>query len=271
VFGKIYCHELAHINTDECGAPEMFTGGAKIIDIPGENGRISAESLERTIYGAGNVHHAQPATVSITQACESGTVYSLDEIRSITSVAHAHSLHMHMDGARFANAIATLGVTPAQMTWQAGIDVLSFGGTKNGCLAAEAVVFFKPELVGDFPFLQKRAGQLVSKSRFISSQFTGYLSNDVWLRNARHANAMAQRLSKGMARLPGLELAYPTESNEVFVKIPTDLIERLWAQHLSINDEELDGKAVRFVTAWNTTESQVDDLLQLIATQCEPS
>ena len=267
-FGKIFCHELAHINTDECGAPELFTGGAKLIDMPGANGRITAQALEETIYGAGNVHHAQPASVSITQACESGTVYSIEEIEAIAAVAHSHNLSMHMDGARFANALVTLGVTPAQMTWQAGIDVLSFGGTKNGCLTAEAVVFFKPELVGDFPFLQKRAGQLLSKSRFISSQFAGYLADDVWMRNARQANAMAQRLSKGLADLPGLELAYPTQSNEVFVVMPTALIDRLSATGLAINDEELDGKAVRFVAAWNTTESEVDALLAVLSEHC---
>ncbi len=267
-FGKIFCHELAHINTDECGAPELFTGGAKLIDMPGANGRITAQALEETIYGAGNVHHAQPASVSITQACESGTVYSIEEIEAIAAVAHSHNLSMHMDGARFANALVTLGVTPAQMTWQAGIDVLSFGGTKNGCLAAEAVVFFKPELVGDFPFLQKRAGQLLSKSRFISSQFAGYLADDVWMRNARQANAMAQRLSKRLADLPGLELAYPTQSNEVFVIMPAALIDRLSATGLAINDEELDGKAVRFVAAWNTTETEVDALLAVLSDHC---
>ena len=267
-FGKIFCHELAHINTDECGAPELFTGGAKLIDMPGANGRITAQALEETIYGAGNVHHAQPASVSITQACESGTVYSIEEIEAIAAVAHSQNLSMHMDGARFANALVTLGVTPAQMTWQAGIDVLSFGGTKNGCLAAEAVVFFKPELVGDFAFLQKRAGQLLSKSRFISSQFAGYLADDVWMRNARQANLMAQRLSKGLADLPGLELAYPTQSNEVFVVMPAALIDRLSATGLVINDEELDGKAVRFVAAWNTTESEVDALLAVLSDHC---
>ena len=267
-FGKIFCHELAHINTDECGAPELFTGGAKLIDMPGANGRITAQALEETIYGAGNVHHAQPASVSITQACESGAVYSIEEIEAIAAVAHSHNLSMHMDGARFANALVTLGVTPAQMTWQAGIDVLSFGGTKNGCLAAEAVVFFKPELVGDFAFLQKRAGQLLSKSRFISSQFAGYLADDVWMRNARQANLMAQRLSKGLADLPGLELAYPTQSNEVFVVMPAALIDRLSATGLVINDEELDGKAVRFVAAWNTTESEVDALLAVLSEHC---
>jgi threonine aldolase len=267
-FGKIFCHELAHINTDECGAPELFTGGAKLIDMAGANGRITAQALEETIYGAGNVHHAQPASVSITQACESGTVYSIEEIEAIAAVARSHNLSMHMDGARFANALVTLGVTPAQMTWQAGIDVLSFGGTKNGCLAAEAVVFFRPDLVGDFPFLQKRAGQLLSKSRFISSQFMGYLADDVWMRNARQANAMAQRLSKGLADLPGLKLAYPIQSNEVFVVMPETLIKRLSAEGLAINDEELDGKAVRFVAAWNTTESEVDALLAVLSDHC---
>ena len=266
-FGKIFCHELSHINTDECGAPEMFTGGAKLIDMCGTDGRISADTLEQAIYGRGNVHHAQPSAVSITQACESGTVYPLDEIKAITSVARAHQLPVHMDGARFANALVTLGITPAQMTWQAGIDVLSFGGTKNGCLAAEVVIFFKPELVGDFPFLQKRAGQLLSKSRFISAQFEGYLADDVWLRNARQANTMAQRLSRGLDALPGIELAYPTQSNEVFVRMPRSLIKALAQQGIKINNEELDGKAVRFVAAWNTSEAEVDDLLTALAAQ----
>jgi threonine aldolase len=266
-FGKIFCHELSHINTDECGAPEMFTGGAKLIDMRGTDGRISADTLEQAIYGRGNVHHAQPSAVSITQACESGTVYPLDEIKAITSVARAHQLPVHMDGARFANALVTLGITPAQMTWQAGIDVLSFGGTKNGCLAAEVVIFFKPELVGDFPFLQKRAGQLLSKSRFISAQFEGYLVNDVWLRNARQANTMAQRLSRGLDALPGIELAYPTQSNEVFVRMPRSLIKALAQQGIKVNDEELDGKAMRFVTAWDTSEAEVDDLLMALTAQ----
>ena len=266
-FGKIFCHELSHINTDECGAPEMFTGGAKLIDMRGTDGRISADTLEQAIYGRGNVHHAQPSAVSITQACESGTVYPLDEIRAITSVARAHQLPVHMDGARFANALVTLGITPAQMTWQAGIDVLSFGGTKNGCLVAEVVIFFKPGLVGDFPFLQKRAGQLLSKSRFISAQFEGYLVNDVWLRNARQANTMAQRLSQGLDALPGIELAYPTQSNEVFVRMPRSLIKALAQQGIKVNDEELDGKAMRFVTAWDTSEAEVDDLLMALTAQ----
>ena len=144
VFGKIYCHELSHINTDECGAPEFFTGGAKLIPIRGENGKITKKEFSESIRGTGNVHLSQPAVVSMTQSCEAGTVYQLDEISSISEIAHSHGLKVHMDGARFANAVASLNVSPAEMTWKSGIDVLSFGGTKNGCLAAEAIVFFKP-------------------------------------------------------------------------------------------------------------------------------
>ena len=260
-YGKIYCHALSHINTDECGAPEFFSGGAKLVAMVGKNGKISAESLEKSIYGRGNVHHAQPASVSVTQACESGTLYQLDEIKAISDVAHGHGLNVHMDGARFANAIVSLDTTPAAMTWQSGIDVLSLGGTKNGCLAAEAVVFFNKDLVKDFPYLHKRSGQLVSKMRFVSSQLQAYLSDDVWLRNARHANAMAERISEGFSGIPGAELAYPTESNEVFVKLSGPIMDSLKKLGYELNDEELDGSAIRFVAAWNTEAADVDALL----------
>lgn len=264
-YGKIFCHEMSHINTDECGAPEFFTAGAKLIPIAGDNGKINADSLERMIRGAGNVHSAQPATVSITQSCEVGSLYQLDEISSIANTAHEHGLNLHMDGARFANGLVSLDVSPAEMTWKSGVDVLSFGGTKNGCLAAEAVVFLKPELVQSFPFLHKRSGQLLSKMRFISAQLNAYLSNDVWLRNARHANAMATRLRKGIDAISGVELAYPVESNELFVKIPRDAINKLNDAGFVITEGELDETAPpRFVTAWNTKESEVDALLDAI-------
>ena len=168
-FGKVYCHELSHINTDECGAPEFFTGGAKLIPLRDNNGRITAEGLAATIQGTGNIHHAQPAVVSMTQACETGLVYQLDDIVAVAETGHAHGLNVHMDGARFAIALATLGVSPAEMTWKQGVDVLSFGGTKNGCLAAEALVFFNHDLVKSLPYLHKRSGQLLSKMRFISA------------------------------------------------------------------------------------------------------
>ena len=265
VFGKIYCHELAHINTDECGAPEFFTGGAKLIPLRGTNGRIDARDLSQTIRGTGNVHVPQPAVVSITQSCETGTIYQLDEIVAISKTAHDHGLRVHMDGARFANALASLDVSPAEMTWKSGIDVLTLGGTKNGCLAAEAVVFFKQELVGNFPFLHKRSGQLLSKMRFISSQLEAYLSDDVWLRNARHANAMAKNLSEGLASFSNIKLTYPTQSNEVFVNLPREVIDYLNNAGYDINEDELDGKTVRFVTAWNSELKDINALLETLA------
>ncbi|MBX2868123.1 MAG: low specificity L-threonine aldolase [Acidiferrobacterales bacterium] len=260
-YGKVYCHALSHINTDECGAPEFFSGGAKLVAMEGSNGRISAEVLSQTIYGRGNVHHAQPATVSLTQACESGTIYQLDEIQAISEVAREQGLHVHMDGARFANALASLDTSPASMTWQSGVDVLSLGGTKNGCLAAEAVVFFNTKLVADFPYLHKRSGQLLSKMRFVSAQLEAYLADDLWLRNARQANLMAARMSEGFSAIPGAELAYPTEANEVFVKLSAPILNGLTEQGYELNDEELDGSAIRFVAAWNTQASEVDALL----------
>ena len=264
-YGKVFCHQMSHINTDECGAPEFFTGGAKLIPIASDNGKITADALDSMIRGVGNVHSAQPATVSITQSCEVGALYQLDEISAIAKTAHEHGLNVHMDGARFANGLVSLGVTPAEMTWKSGVDVLSFGGTKNGCIAAEAVVFFKPELVQSFPFLHKRAGQLLSKMRFISAQLEAYLSNDVWLRNARHANAMAARLSDGLAAINGIELAYPAESNEIFVNLSREIIESLNAAGFIVTEGELDETAPpRFVTAWNTEKAEVDALLEAV-------
>ncbi|MDA9319727.1 low specificity L-threonine aldolase [Candidatus Thioglobus sp.] len=265
VFGKIYCHELSHINTDECGAPELFTGGAKLIPMRSSNGRIDAVDLAETIRGSGNVHVTQPSVVSVTMSCETGTVYQLDEIKAISKIAHDNKMSVHMDGARFANALVSLDVSPAEMTWKSGVDVLTLGGTKNGCLAAEAVVFFKPEMVGNFPFLHKRSGQLLSKMRFISSQLEAYLTDDVWLRNARHANAMAKILSEGLNSFANIKLAYPTQSNEVFVHLPRDVIDYLNSAGYDINEEELDGKAVRFVTAWNSEVKDINDLLDTLA------
>ena len=264
VFGKIYCHELSHINTDECGAPELFTGGAKLIPMRSSNGRIKANELAETIRGSGNVHVTQPSVVSITQSCETGTVYQLDEIKAISKIARKHKMSVHMDGARFANALASLDVSPAEMTWKSGVDVLTLGGTKNGCLAAEAIIFFKSDMVGNFPYLHKRSGQLLSKMRFISSQLEAYVTDDLWIRNAQHANSMAKILSEGLNAFSNIELAYPTQSNEVFVYLPRELIDYLNNAGYDINEEELDGKAVRFVTAWNSELKDVDRLLEVI-------
>ena len=264
VFGNIYCHKLAHINTDECGAPEFYTGGAKLIPLTGINGKITPEELEKNISGTGIVHHTQPSSVSITQVCETGEVYELDEIKKIADVAHKHKLNMHMDGARFANALVALNCTPAEMTWKSGIDVLSFGATKNGCIAAEAIIFFKPELVGNISFLMKRAGHLLSKMRFVSAQLDAYISNDVWLKNAKQANEMGKKLSDGLVKHNSIKLAYSTQSNEVFAKFPREMIEHLNSLGYKMNEDELDGQAVRLVAAWNTQNSDVESFLESI-------
>ena len=263
-FGNVYCHKLSHINTDECGAPEFYTGGGKLITLNGINGKITAKELDEAITGKGVVHHTQPSSVSITQVCETGEVYQLDEIKKISEVAHKHNLNMHMDGARFANALTSLNCSPAEMTWKSGIDVLSFGATKNGCIAAEAIIFFKKDLVGNIAFLMKRAGHLLSKMRFVSAQLDAYISNDVWLKNAKHANEMGKKLSEGLAKHNSIEIAYPTEANEVFAKLPRDIIDRLNSEGYIINEDELDGKAVRFVAAWNTQASDVESFLNSI-------
>ena len=264
VFGNIYCHKLSHINTDECGAPEFYTGGAKLVTLKGVNGKITPQELSDNIGGVGIVHHTQPSVVSVTQLCETGEAYQLDEISAISETAHKHNLKMHMDGARFANALVSLDVTPAEMTWKSGIDVLSFGATKNGCIAAEAIIFFKPELVGNLPFLMKRSGHLLSKMRFVSAQLEAYISNNVWLRNAKHANKMGKKLSEGLNLNQNIELAYPTHANEVFVKLPRPIIEHLNSEGYKMNEEELEGKAIRLVAAWNTKQSDIQELLDIV-------
>ena len=263
-FGNIYCHKLSHINTDECGAPEFYTGGGKLIALNGSKGKMVDKELDQAISGRGVVHHTQPSSVSITQVCETGEVYQLEEIKKISKITHKHNLNMHMDGARFANALVSLNVTPAEMTWKSGVDVLSFGATKNGCIAAEAVIFFKKELVGNIAFLMKRAGHLLSKMRFVSAQLDAYISNDVWLRNAKHANEMGKKLSNGISNHSDINLAYPTEANEVFATFPRSKIEHLNSTGYRMNQDELDGKAVRLVTAWNTQPNDVDEFLETL-------
>jgi len=263
-FGNIYCHKLSHINTDECGAPEFYTGGGKLVPLQGVKGKITPYELDEAIGGKGIVHHTQPSSVSITQVCESGEVYQLEEIKKISEITHKHNLNMHMDGARFANALVSLDVTPAEMTWKSGIDVLSFGATKNGCIAAEAIIFFNKDLVGNIAFLMKRAGHLLSKMRFVSAQLDAYISDDVWLRNAKHANKMGKKLSKGLSNHSDINLAFPTEANEIFATFPRNKIEHLNSEGYSINEDEWDGKAVRLVTAWNTQDSDVDQFLETL-------
>ena len=263
-YGKVFCHAMSHINTDECAAPEFFTGGAKLVPIDSDDGKIRPAALAEVVRGAGNVHAAQPATLSITQSCETGTVYQLDEIAAVCDEARRHKLKIHMDGARFSNALVSLNTSPADMTWRAGVDVLSFGGTKNGCLAAEAVVFFGSDLVQSFPFLHKRSGHLLSKMRFVSAQLEAYITDDVWRRNARQANTMAARVAEGLTTIDGIELVYEVQSNEIFAHLPQTAIDYLNEAGFTVTEGELDETAPpRFVTAWNTTTDEVDRFLEM--------
>ena len=263
-YGNIYCHKISHINVDECGAPEFFTGGAKLITIDGDNGKFNSDELKKNIRGSGVVHNTQPASVSITQSCETGVTYKFDEILKINQVAKENGMKIHMDGARFSNAIASLKKSPAEATWKLGIDVLTFGGTKNGCMDAEAIIFFNPSDVNNFQYLQKRSGQLLSKTRFLSSQLDAYITDGLWLRNSTHANDMARKLSEKLSKINSFELTYPTESNEIFIKMPKNIQDHLNNEGYSaIPDDMFDG-SVRFVTAWNTNLNDIENLINTI-------
>jgi threonine aldolase len=266
-YGAIYCHDESHINCDECGAPEFFTGGAKLVTLRGEHGKINAKDLADAIAraGTGIVHHVQPAAVSLSQATEAGTVYSIQEITQIARVASDGGLPLHMDGARFANAVATLGCTPADITWRAGVDVLSLGATKNGALAAEAVVFFNLDLAHTFSYRRKRSGHLFSKMQFLSVQLEAYVKNQLWLKNAIHANEMAKTLAEKLTQLPGITLCHPVEANEIFVQMPEQVIDNLLADGFQFyrwyGD---DSTIVRLVTAFNTEKKEIAALVNAI-------
>jgi threonine aldolase len=259
-WGAVYCHAEAHVVVDECGAPEFYAGGARMAGIAAPHGKIGIAELAPLLPGGkGVVHHMQPAAISLTQATEAGTVYRPDEIVAIGELARRHGLGFHIDGARFANALVHLGCAPADITWRAGVDVLSFGATKNGAAAAEAVIFFDSAKAGDFAFRRKRGGHLFSKMRFLSAQLDAYLADDLWLRNARHANAMAARLAAGLAQLPAMRLRHPVEANEIFVEMPNSVIEALFARgfHFYRWDGPT-GNCVRLVTAFDTASADVD-------------
>jgi threonine aldolase len=270
-FGGIYCHEAAHIVTDECGAPELFTGGAKLLGVASPSGKIGPEAIDAAVALANDmgVHHVKPSAISVTQATELGTVYGLAELKALTAAGKRHGLAVHMDGARFANALVHLNCSPAEATWKAGIDVLSFGATKNGALAAEAVVFFDPRRAQEFERRRKRAGHLWSKLRYLSCQLLAYLQDDLWLRNARQANAMAARLARGLETLAGAKLLQPVQANELFVAVPERLIAALEGEEFHFYRwpwlKPSEGVAIRLVTSYATTEADVDDFLQSAA------
>jgi len=254
-YGAVFAHEEAHIVRDECGAPEFFSGGARLVLVPGEHGKLTPARLAAALDETPpSVHSVQPAALSLTQATELGTSYRPAEIAALCELAHARGLHVHMDGARLANSLAFLGSAPAEVTWRAGIDVLSFGATKNGALAAEAVVFFKSELVRDFELRRKRAGHLLSKSRYAAAQLLAYLESGVWLRNATHANALAQQLGKAAGR----KLLHPVEANEVFVSLGAAGKQRLRAAGFEFYDWGAENRGeARFVVSWDQSEKSV--------------
>ena len=257
-YHSILCHELAHVETDECGAPEFFSNGTKVLLIPGPNGKIDPAGVERMVKKRTDVHYPKPRVVSVTQATEAGTVYTPDEVRAIGRMAKKHGLNVHMDGARFANAVATLGVAPREITWQAGVDALCFGGTKNGTHVGDAVVFFNRELADEFDYRCKQAGQLCSKMRFMSAPWVGLLRDGAWLRHARHANAMAARLEEKLSGLPQVRILFPRQANSVFAELPQPVIkglrERGWMFYTFIGQG-----GCRLMCAWDTTEKDVDD------------
>ena len=260
-WGAVYCHAESHINTDECGAPELYTGGAKLVTLPGAHAKLAPATLEAALAEAhpGFVHAVQPAALSLTQATEAGTSYTPAEVAALTEIARRHKLLVHMDGARFANAVAHLGCSPAEVTWKAGVDALSFGATKNGAMAAEAVVFFNRDLAETFGYRRKRAGHLLSKMRFVSAQLDAYLADGLWLKLAGHANAQAARLAEGLTALPGVSLRDPVEANELFVAMPDGIKDGLEARGFRFY--RWDESVIRLVTAWNTDEADVDAFL----------
>jgi threonine aldolase len=254
-YHAIICGEAAHIYVDECGAPEKFTG-CKLIPIPTQDGKLTEQAVLSAYHGIGDQHHVQPRVISITQATEVGTVYKPEELRRLSRVAHDCGMFLHMDGARIANAAATLGLTLRETTRDVGVDVLSFGATKNGGMGAEAVVFFDPKLAADFKFYRKQGMQLASKMRFLSAQFEALFKDDLWLRNARHSNRMAQLLRRELSRVPQVKIVHKVEANGVFAEIPRNAIAKLLKRYFFYvwNEEQ---SVVRWMCSWDTTEQDV--------------
>ncbi len=275
-WGAVYCHRIAHIEEDECGAPEFYTGGSKLVLIDGADGKMDAAALAEKLDHAAHVgvHNVQKGMLSLTNLTEAGARYSVAEIRELCQIAKNHGLPVHLDGARFTNALVAEGCRPAEMTWRAGVDVVSFGGTKNGLMGVEAVVIFDPAKAWEFELRRKRGGHLFSKHRFLSAQMEGWLENDLWLDLARQANGMAERLESGLARTQGARLLHPRGGNMIFAEWPRDghrAAQEAGARYYFWPfDQSLDGPgdaplSARLVASWSTTDAHVDRFLELIA------
>ena len=261
-WGSVLSHGDAHINRDECGAPEFFTNGAKLVQLGGDNAKLDLVALEvQASRMVGDVHSVQPSCVSISQATEVGGVYSLDEIEAIGAICRDAKLGLHMDGARFANALVTLGCSPAEMTWKRGVDALSLGATKNGTFGVDVIVLFRRDLAQALAFRRKRGGQLNSKMRFFAAQVEAYLAHDLWLRNARRANAMAKALAAGLSSIPETEILSEPQANILFCRMSSPLIQGLLAEGFRFYHDRWEPGVVRFVTSFTTTQADVDDLL----------
>jgi threonine aldolase len=260
-YHSVLCHELAHVETSECGAPEFFANGSKLLLLPGADGKIDPAEIERAVNKRTDIHYPKPRVVSLTQATEAGTVYSLAEIKTLTDAARKFGLRVQMDGARFANAVASLNAAPADVTWRAGVDVLCFGGTKNGIGIGEAVVFFDRDLARDFDYRCKQGGQLASKMRFLSAPWVGMLQDGAWLRHARHANAMAQRLAAELQKISGVKISYPVHSNAVFASISKPAEERLRERGWQFYTGVVTPGESRLMCSWDTTPEDVDALV----------
>ena len=266
-YHSVLCHELAHIETDECGAPEFFSNGTKILTLPGEAGKLSSNAVEHAVQRRSDVHYPKPRVLSVTQSTEIGTVYTVAELQQLGDAAKRLGLALHMDGARFGNAVATLGVAPKDISWKCGVDVLCLGGTKMGMAVGEAIIFFRKEFALEFEYRCKQAGQLASKMRFLAAPWIGMLQDGAWLRHARHANGCATRLSEGLSRIAGVTLMAPTQANAVFARLPADAIEKLRARGWRFYTFIGEGGA-RFMCGWDTTQDDVDALLADIRAIC---
>jgi threonine aldolase len=259
---SVLCHRFSHIETDECNAPGFLNQGLRILAVDGADGKIDSSSLREALRGRRDVHASQPRVVSLTNATELGTLYRPGEIALLADVAKSNKLLVHVDGARFANAVASAGCAPAELTWKAGVDVIVFGGTKNGLAFGEAVVFFKKELTADFLYRMKQSGQLASKMRFLAAQWLGLLGNGKWLEYASHANTMAERLYSQLSGVEAVKLLFPREGNAVFAKIPDSVVARLYELGWRFYTDVGPGGGARLMCSWDTTEEDVDRFVE---------